>query len=112
MTKPALRVRWREHDVVRALRAGERFAVDDKRLRIGALRLHRRRHQALDRIGDVVRLVEHVGGIKARRAARARVDQFVEDEEQAERVDRSGVEIVVAIFRIVEVKAGRAARRG
>ena len=56
-----------------------------------------------------MRLVEHIGGIKARRAPRARIDQFVEDEEQAERIDRSGVEVVVAIFGIVEVEAGQPA---
>ncbi len=33
------------------------------------------------------------------------LDQFVEDEEEAEGIDRPGVEIVVAVFRIVEMEA-------
>ena len=56
-----------------------------------------------------MRLVEHVGRVEARRAARGGVDQFVEDQEQAERLDRAGVEIVVAVFGIVEMEAGELA---
>src|SRR3984885_8060711 len=87
-----------EHDVVVRLRAGKRVPIDEKRLRIGALRFQSRNNQALDRIGHVMRLIEHVGRIEPRRAADAGVNELVENEEQAEGVDRAGVEIVVAIF--------------
>ena len=91
--------------VIGVLRRAERGAIDDQRLRVGALQFDRRLHQALDRVGDVVRLIEHIGGRKTLRAARLGVDQFVEDQEQPERLDRAGVEIVVAIFGIVEMEA-------
>ena len=74
-------------------------SVDERGLGISALDSRWPRHQAFDRIGDVVRLVDHVGGSKALRLALRGIDQFVEDEEQPERVDRTGIEIVVAIFR-------------
>ena len=51
--------------VIGLLRRRQRGAVDDQRLGIGALQFDRRLHQALDRIGDIVRLVEHVGRSKA-----------------------------------------------
>ncbi len=54
-------------------------------------------------------LVDHVGRMETLRATMLRVDQFVEDEEQAIGVDRAGIEIVVAIFRIVEVEAAELA---
>ena len=79
-----------------ALASASRSTI--KSLRIGALRFRCGNDQALDWIGDVVRLIEHVGWIKARRPSDAGVDQFVENEEQAERVDRAGVEVIVAIF--------------
>ena len=44
-------------------------------------------------------------GIEARRAGKLRVDQLVEDEEELVGIDRAGIEIVVAVFRIVEVEA-------
>ena len=59
----------RHQRVVRLLVPVERGAVDEQRLRVGALHLHGADHQALDRVGDVVRLVDHVGGVEARRAA-------------------------------------------
>ena len=87
-----------EHDVVARLRAGKRVAIDDQSLRLGALRFRCGNDQALDRIGNVVRLIEHVGWIKAPRPSDTGIDQLVEHEEQAERVDRAGVEVIVAIF--------------
>ena len=44
-------------------------------------------------------------GSKPSALAQLGIDQFVEDEEQPIGIDRAGVEIVVAIFRIVEVEA-------
>ena len=52
-----------------------------------------------------MRLVEHVRRRDVFRAPPFRVDKLVEDEEEPERIDRTGVEIVVAVFRIVEVEA-------
>ena len=78
---------------------GERRPIDEESLGVGALSLHRRGHQAFDRIGHVMRLIEHVGRIETRRAAVARVDQLIEDKEQTKWIDRPRVEIVVAVLR-------------
>ena len=95
----------RHQRVVLLLVVGERDAIDEMRLHVGALDLHRRDHQALDRIGDVVRLVDHVGRIEVRRVRKLRVHQLVEDEEELVGIDGAGIEVVVAVFRIVEVEA-------
>jgi hypothetical protein len=52
-----------------------------------------------------VGLVEHVGGIEARQLLDLGFDQLVEDQEQLEGLDRSGVEVVVAVLAVVEVEA-------
>ena len=52
-----------------------------------------------------MRLIDHVGRSEAGRLSHLGVDELVENEEQAEGIDGAGIEIVVAIFRIVEVKA-------
>ena len=75
----------------------ERFTIDEMRLHTGALDFDRRDYQALDRVGDVVRLVDHVGGTEIRRIAQLRVDQLIEDEEELVGVDGAGIEIVVAV---------------
>ena len=67
------------------------------------------RHQALDRVGDVVRLVEHVRRVEVLGAAVLGIDQLVEDQEQPEGVDRAGIEVVVAVLRVVEVEAAELA---
>ncbi len=56
-----------------------------------------------------MRLVEHVGGREARRSAGIGIDQLVEHQEQLERVDGAAVEIVVAIFAVVEMEAAQPA---
>ena len=45
-------------------------------------------------------------------AAQIRFHQFVEDQEQTEWIDRPGIKIVVAIFRIVEVKPAQLSETG
>jgi len=80
--------------IVCLLRGLERLAVHQQSLRIGALHIGGGEHQRLDGVGDIVRLVEHVGGREISIAAFG-IHQFVEDEEQAERIDGAGVEIVV-----------------
>ena len=97
------------HDVVASCAACNARAIDEQRLRIGALQLDRRQDQALDRVGHVVRLVEHVGGIERPAPALGRVDQLVEDPEKPERIDRAGIQIVVAVFRIVEMESAELA---
>ena len=92
-----------------AWRLGQRRAIDEVRLHVGAHHFHRAGHQRLERIGDVVRLVEHVGRREARDALELGVDQLVEDQEQLERLDRSAVEIVVAELAVVEVEAAERA---
>ena len=54
-------------------------------------------------------LVEHVRRVEVLGAAQLGIDQLVEDQEQPERIDRAGVEVVVAIFGIVEVEAAELA---
>ena len=46
-----------------------------------------------------------MGRGEAFRLAHPCVNQFVKHQKQAKRFDRSGVKIVVAVFRLVEVKA-------
>ena len=84
---------------------GQRGAVHQAGLDIGALDLHRRDDQAFDRVGDVVALVDHVREVKARRLLQ--FDQLVEHQEQPERLDRAGIQIVVAVFRVVEMEAAQ-----
>ena len=85
-------------------------ALDDQRLRIGALQFDGAGHEALDRVGDIVRLVEHVRRLEVRRLRELGFHQFVEHQEQPERLDRAGVEIVVAVLRVVEMEAAEALR--
>ena len=56
-----------------------------------------------------MRLVDHVGGGEVLRLPHLRIDEFIEDKEQAEGIDGAGVEIVVAILRVIEVEAGQLA---
>ena len=49
-------------------------------------------------------------GLEVRRLGELGLDQFVEHQEQAERLDRAGVEIVVAVLRIVEMETAEALR--
>ncbi len=80
-----------------------------QRLRIGAADFVGAVDQAFDRVGDVVRLVDHVRRIEVVDAALFGIDQLVEDQEQAVGLDRAGVEVVVAILGIVEVEAAELA---
>ena len=62
----------RHQRIVGFLVRRERLAIDEVRLHVGARQLDAARDERLDRIGHVVRLVEHVGGRKSRHAAIAR----------------------------------------
>ena len=70
----------------RLLAALERVAIDQVRLDVRTNKLDGARHQLLDRIGHVVRLVEHEGRIETRHALQFRIDQLVEHQEQLVRV--------------------------
>jgi hypothetical protein len=64
----------------------------------------------MDSIGSViVRLVDHVAGVEAVSRVQFSLDQFVEHQEQLVRVDRPGIEIVVAILAVVEMEAAQLA---
>ncbi len=99
----------REQRVAVLLRGRERLAVNEVRLDVGAREFRGARHQGLDGVCDVVRLVEHVGRVEALDTCQLRVHQLVEDEEELEGLDRAGVEVVVAVLRVVEVEAGELA---
>ena len=77
----ALERRRRHQRVVAVLIFLERLAIDQQSLGIGALHLHRAGHDAFDRVGHIVRLVEHMRGIEARSTAAFGVHQLVKDEE-------------------------------
>ncbi len=87
----------------------QRLAIDQQRLGVGAGDGLGGGEHALDRIGHIVRLIDHVGGIKTVARVALGLDQFVEHQEQLVRIDRSGIEIVVAVFGVVEVKAAELA---
>src|SRR5208282_2275731 len=77
-------------------------------LRVGSLKCDGALEETLDWIGYDVTLIEHVGRREARSATQLGVHELIENQENLERVDRAGVQIVVAIFGIVEVKAAKA----
>jgi hypothetical protein len=82
-------------------RAGER--ADDS---LGA------RQHALEWVGDVVRLVDHIGRLEIGALLFLGFHQFVENKEQLVRVDGAGVEVVVAIFAVVEMEAAEFSEAG
>src|SRR4030095_5515259 len=53
-----------------------------------------------------MRLVEHVRGVEIGDSVHFRVNEFIEDQEELERFDRTRVEVVVPILAVVEVEAG------
>src|SRR2546421_1131015 len=95
----------RHQRIVLLLIPCERFAVDETRLHIRPDQLDATRHQRLDRVGDVVRLIESVRGCKPWNVRKLGIDELVEDEEQLKRLDRSRVQIVIAVLTIVEMEA-------
>src|SRR6185369_2296526 len=66
---------------------------------------HRARHKRLDRVGKIVRLIKHVRRIEIRQFVNFRIDQLVKDQEKLERLNGAGIEIVVAVFAVIKVKA-------
>ena len=60
-------------------------------------------------IGDIVRLVDHVGGIERCAPFLLGDDELVEYQEQLVRIDGARIQIIVAIFRVVEVKSAELA---
>jgi hypothetical protein len=101
---PLQRIRGHQR-IVPVLISAERLAVDQQCLCVGPANFIGARDQALDWIGDIVRLVDHVGGMEIFHAAIFRIDQFVEHKEQPVGVDRAGIQIVIAILGIVEMEA-------
>src|SRR5262245_41901567 len=74
-------------------------------LNISARQLDGAHHQRLEGIRHLVRLVQHVCGIKMRDAAECSIDKFIEDKEQLERFYRTGVEVIISILAVVEMKS-------
>src|SRR6187455_3138331 len=103
------RLRGHEYIVAEAVFV-QRLSFDDQRLGVRALQFDRAGHEAFHRVGDIVRLIEHVCRPEVGRIRELGLDQFIEDQEQAEGLDRAGVEIVVAVLRIVEMKTAEALR--
>ena len=74
------------------------------RLNISSSQLDRAHHQGLDRIGDIMRLIEHVCRAEVGHPAQFGVNQFVEDQEKLERFYRARIQIVIAVLAVVEMK--------
>src|SRR6185369_3193258 len=74
------------------------------RLHVRAHQLNRAHHQRLNRVSDVVRLVQHVCRIEIRNAVELRINELVKNEKELKRFDRSRIEIVVPILAVVEMK--------
>ncbi len=54
-----------------------------------------------------MRLINHVSWMKVLHTAIIRINQFVENKEQAIRINRPRIKIIIAIFAVVEVKAAK-----
>ncbi len=91
--------------IVGALIVGQNVPVDHQRFDERRTDGLRRGQQALHRIGNVVRLVDHVGGIEWRAPILLGDDQFIEYQKQLVRIDRARIQIIVAVFRVVEMKS-------
>lgn len=84
---------------------GERLVVHEPRLRVRELELVHRLEHRLDRVLQVVALVDHVRRPESGEPLALREHELVEDEEQAVRPDGPGGEVVVAVLGVVEVEA-------
>ncbi len=99
------------HYIVRILVVRQRRPVDEERLRVGLPQVVHCHQERLDRILQVVALINHVGRGSVEHARLGRVNQLVEDQKELIRFDRAGYQIVVAVLRVVEVEAAELARR-
>ncbi len=95
--------------VIAVLIVRQRLAIDEQGLRIGALHFDRRLHQAFNRVGDIVALVQHVRRVEALGLVDLGIHQLIEHQEQPVGIDGTGIKIVIAIFGIVEVEAAQLA---
>ena len=66
--------------------------------------LDRTSNERLDRIRDIVRLVEHIRRVKTGQIAKFGVNQFVKDQEKLERFHRACIQVIVAVFAVVKMK--------
>ena len=78
-------------------------------LNIRARDLDAARHERFDRIGHVVRLIDHVGGIEPFDARELCIDQLVEDQKKLKGLDRSRIEVIVSVLAVVEMEAAELA---
>src|SRR5215213_245635 len=99
------------HDhVARLLMCYELVVIDQTRLRVRLLELIDRLEQRLDRILEIVALVDHVRRIETGKPLALGLHELVEDQEQRIGLDRSRREIVVPVHRVVEVEATQLSR--
>src|SRR5262245_35437323 len=93
------------HDIAARLCCGQLLPIHQESLYISSLNFDRRTYEAFDRVGDIVRLINQIGWGEARCFASLGGNKLVEYEKEPERIDGTGVEIIVAIFGIIEVEA-------
>jgi hypothetical protein len=74
LREPSLTGRCHQH-VVALLMVGKLRPIDQRRLRVGALQLDGAVDETFDRIGDIVRLIEHVRRLQRADAAPSGVNQ-------------------------------------
>ncbi len=74
-------------------------------MHISTLDLHGQNHQALDRVGDVLALADHVGEVQSGRIFQ--FHQLVEDKEQPVGFICACIQIIAPILGRVEVKAAK-----
>jgi hypothetical protein len=96
-----------ERRIVCLLRSAERGAVEAQRERKCVLDRVGRLDQVLDRVFEVVALVDHVG--EAGHRAAAVLEQLEHHEVELERANRARGEVVVSVLRVVEVESTEAA---
>src|SRR5262245_19661899 len=102
--------RLQGHDwIVAVLIRPQRVAIDQMSLYIRTSQLDSARHERLDRIGHIVRLIQHVGRVEPRQVRELRVHELVENQEQLKRLDRAGIQIVIPILTVIEMKAAELA---
>src|SRR3954452_3795577 len=92
-------------NVAFGLRGRQAGLVDQQRLRVSRLDVHRRLHHRVDLPLDVVRLVDHERDAPSCAGAR----YLAHDPEQLEGVDRADDQVVVRVLAVVEVEAAEQA---
>src|SRR5712692_3384183 len=96
----------RRENVALRLRAIERDAIDEERLRVRLLEVEDGLDHRLELRLDVVRLVDREADAALERTD---FDKLEEDAEELERIDRADDQVVVAVLAVVEMEAAEGA---